>query len=64
MPYPLLPNSDEEHPIIGRWEAEHAHRDALQRRALIVAAIAELEGFEVRLSQTLEGFDFVVREQP
>ena len=64
MPYPLLPDSDEEHPIIGRWEAKYAHRDALQRRTLFVAAIAEIEGFEVRLSQTLEGFDIVVRQQP
>lgn len=64
MPYPLDPHSNGEHPIIGRWEAEHAHRDALQRRVLFLAAIAEIEGFEVRLSQTLGGFDVVVRQQP
>ena len=64
MPYPRRPHSNEEHSIIGRWQAEHAHREALQRRVLFLAAIADLSPFEVRLARTIDGFDVVVRQQP
>lgn len=64
MAYPLPSHSNEEHPIVARWQVESARRDTFQQQLLLLAAISDLDRFEVRLTRSVDGFDVVVHQQP